>query len=291
MRPAVTDIVGGERGEQDLTDWLRPENWRRLATLPDPLGIRSGFTNAWSQTLRRLLEPTAGRRLKLDTPHGTFTATVSEIDASAPSNWSLPLPLGEGIETIEHLTATLVDARWNDYRIDQITVDVQDIRFTNIPVTTLITGPIELAATLHQDTVDQLIDDADTQVELRADGTIAVRHRLWGMSLTTVGRPHVRDGRAQLDIESTTVFGRRALPLPRAFDLVLSLDLPWWPSALGSGPIDVDGSSMTVRASLQGLRRPLDPEIVMRALDTTDEIVSIELEDAPITVSRGGAQS
>ncbi len=237
-----------------MNDWFDPQTWMRQ--IPDPLNVRGMFqegTKAWLNELASLGHnrpiEVRGRR--------PLTGTIRSIKLYPTAVPTSLLSGDPSVDALDRAVVVIDEIEWDGRVVDRIDVVVDDVRFGSRPRSHLAGGPVTLQATIPLETASEWLAESRIIVEdVNDDGEIRVRYRWWKLPFVADVVPGVTASAGVLTIKRLWLWGK-VVPLPKRFDLSLTVNLDLRDGVRMREARLVDGHTIAVEAQMLEVDYPI----------------------------------
>ncbi len=263
--------------------FLRPDKWP--ITPMDWLKVVDDLARAPTrvllETFASVADALVGKEVELRSARGTVTVEVDSIVGahSAPPVAMGALRPGLDLEGLESVDIALHDVRWEDGRIDRLTIQAHDVTLEGGVVSKVVAGPVLLVGEIDQTTLDEWLEHYDAPVTAVLDGTDRATVRIAGRRLTAVVSAELSDDG---DTVTIPVHGLRwaGIPVPfaRRFVAPRQLTVPELPRGLRLTGLSSSPGVARATAVLDDFREPILVEAVLKAASTVGSHVVLNRE-------------
>jgi hypothetical protein len=170
-----------------------------------------------------------------------------------------PTPVGIATGRLDVVDVALDDVRWDNGRIDEMTLHARDVHVEPGFRSSLVASPVHVEARLGQAAVDEWLERSgvDWRVALANDGSVEVRwpgRERWGHAEFV---PLVRNGRLRLSAEAVVVRGRRVSGPVQRYAPSVEVDIPPLPGRARVVGVRPAPGALHVQAVVDEVREPI----------------------------------
>ena len=175
--------------------------------------------------------------------------------------------LGGMSDALDLVEVEASDVRWDEGRIDHLTVDLHQLRLEPGLRPVAVASPVDLTATLEQPTVDEWVASQEPgfRVALTGHGLVAVRHPTWEWIAQAMVKVHLDDDEVRAELDHLALFGG-GLRLPRFLSPRRSVSFPRRRGPVEITSIDAEPGRVRVHARVEEVRQPIQGERLAMAL-------------------------
>lgn len=262
-----------------MTDWFDPQTWMRQ--LPDPLNMRGLLQDSvatWLNEWARL-----GRNRPVEIRHGDqrVTATIRSITLY-PHDPPPVIPAGGGLDALERAVIVVDDVEWEGRALGHVEVAAADVRFQGLPAPEVRAGPVTVEAVLPMATLAAWVATAGIDIVGGGDepDELVVDYRWWRLEFRAVVVPAVTARTVLFTIRELRLRDR-VLPLPKRFDLSLSVDVELPTGTRLRDAKLIDAETIAVEAQVLRVAYPVAADQLLEQLATGSRRSVIDLAGGP----------
>ena len=250
--------------------FLRPDKWP--ITPGDWLRVVDDLARAPTrvllETFASVADALVGKEVELQAATGTITVLVDSIVGthSAPPVALGALRPGLDLEGLEAVDIVLHDVRWDDGRIDRLSIRADNVHLEGGMVSKVVAGPVGLSGEVDQPTLDAWLDDHDSPIGVELDGTDRATVRP-AKRITAVVSAELDGGEVRFPVHRVCWAG---IPLPfvHRFVATRTATVPPLPRGLRLTGLSSRPGVLAATAVVDDFREPILLESVLRAATT-----------------------
>ena len=238
-----------------------------MRQIPDPLNVRGLLQEGATTVFNDLAALARNRVVEINYGEDQLTGTVRSLHIH-PS--ATPNMMGSdiGFDALERVVVALDQVTWAGRRADSMEIAIEDVRVAQRPRPRITGGPVTVQVTIPLTTLTDWLAESDIHVDMTADASddgLTVRYRFWRLPFVAEAVPRATARTGVLTVRKLKLYGRR-VPLPKKFDLSLSVALPLDESVRIREARLLDSNTLAVEAQVISMDYPISLQQIIDSL-------------------------